>query len=161
MRGALSRHKDGARRLPSCTRSVQSPARLFGPAPSAPRQQSLDAQSFIPAIDKLRKDESIAGVVLRIDSPGGEAIASEQMLRAVRQLAEEKPLVVSMSTLAASGGYYIASVPEVPIVAYPGTYTGSIGVFALVPKLHGPLREDRRHQGDSHKGSLCRIGFGL
>lgn len=106
------------------------------PGPFGPGTSILDAQSFIPALDKLRKDESIAGVVLRIDSPGGEAIASEQMLRAVRQLAEEKPLVVSMSTLAASGGYYIASAPDVPIVAYPGTYTGSIGVFTLVLKLH-------------------------
>ncbi|MCY4594600.1 MAG: signal peptide peptidase SppA [Bryobacterales bacterium] len=104
--------------------------------PFGPGTQILDAQRFIPALEKLRKDESIAGVVLRIDSPGGEAIASEQMLRAVRQLAEEKPLVVSMSTLAASGGYYIASAPDVPIVAYPGTYTGSIGVFTLMFKLH-------------------------
>ncbi len=104
--------------------------------PFGPGTQILDAQRFIPALEKLRKDESIAGVVLRIDSPGGEAVASEQMLRAVRQLAEEKPLVVSMSTLAASGGYYIASAPDVPIVAYPGTYTGSIGVFTLMFKLH-------------------------
>ena len=111
-------------------------SRSVWPGPFGPATGILDAQSFIPAIDKLRNDESIAGVILRIDSPGGEAIASEQMLRAVRQLAEEKPLVVSMSTLAASGGYYIASVPEVPIVAYPGTYTGSIGVFTLVLKLH-------------------------
>ncbi len=96
----------------------------------------LESGRFIRALEKLRKDESIAGVILRIDSPGGEAIASEQMLRAVRQLAEDKPLVVSMSTLAASGGYYIASVPDVPIVAYPGTYTGSIGVFTMLFNLH-------------------------
>jgi len=114
---------------PITSRSVWS-------GPFGPGTQILDAQRFIPALEKLRKDESIAGVVLRIDSPGGEAIASEQMLRAVRQLAEEKPLVVSMSTLAASGGYYIASAPDVPIIAYPGTYTGSIGVFTLMFKLH-------------------------
>ena len=106
------------------------------PDPFGPGSPILDARRFIPALDKLGKDESIAGVVLRIDSPGGEAIASEQMLRAVRQLAKKKPLVVSMSTLAASGGYYIASVPDVPIVAYPGTYTGSIGVFTLMFNLH-------------------------
>lgn len=105
-------------------------------------QDVLGAQTFNAHMNDLAEDESIAGVILRIDSPGGDAIASEQMLRAVRRLSAEKPLVISMSTLAASGGYYIASVPEVPIVAYPGTYTGSIGVFTIhlnLRELYGKL----------------------
>lgn len=99
--------------------------------PFSGQPTTLGADSFRSQLDRLREDDDIDGVILRIDSPGGDAIASEQMLRDVRRLAEEKPLVVSMSTLAASGGYYIASVPGVSIVAYPGTYTGSIGVFTL------------------------------
>lgn len=92
---------------------------------------TLGADSFRSQLTQLREDEDIDGVILRIDSPGGDAIASEQMLHDVRRLAEEKPLVVSMSNVAASGGYYIASVPDASIVAYPGTYTGSIGVFTI------------------------------
>ena len=100
-------------------------------------QNVLGSRTFIRQIDRFRDDESIDGVILRIDSPGGDAIASEQMLRAVRRLREEKPVVVSMANVAASGGYYIASAPDVPIVAYPGTYTGSIGVFYLHLNLRG------------------------
>ena len=101
------------------------------PSPFGGSSGTLASGDFIRRIDSLREDESIDAVVLRIDSPGGDAIASEQMLRAVRRLGEEKPVVVSMANVAASGGYYIAAVPDVPILAYPGTYTGSIGVFTI------------------------------
>ena len=101
------------------------------PAPFGGPSGTLASGDFIAQIDSLREDGSIDGVVLRIDSPGGDAIASEQMLHAVRRLGDEKPVVVSMANVAASGGYYIASVPDVPILAYPGTYTGSIGVFTI------------------------------
>lgn len=105
--------------------------------PFSGSQEVLGSQTFIAQLDNLREDKGVAGVILRIDSPGGEAIASEQMLRAVRRLSEDKPLVVSMSNVAASGGYYIASAPNVPILAYPGTYTGSIGVFLIHLNLRG------------------------
>lgn len=105
--------------------------------PFSGRQEILGSRTFNGQLDDLREDDGIAGVILRIDSPGGEAVASEQMLRAVRRLAGAKPVVVSMSDVAASGGYYIASAPDVPIVAYPGTYTGSIGVFFLHLNLRG------------------------
>jgi len=101
------------------------------PVPFGGPSGTLASGDFISQIDSLREDESIDGVVLRIDSPGGDAIASEQMLHAVRRLGEQKPVVVSMANVAASGGYYIAAVPDVPILAYPGTYTGSIGVFTI------------------------------
>lgn len=105
-------------------------------------QSTLGSETFVSQLQDLAADDSVAGVILRVDSPGGDAIASEQILRAVRRLAEEKPLVVSMSSVAASGGYYIACVPDVPIVAYPGTYTGSIGVFTMhlnLRELYGKL----------------------
>lgn len=101
------------------------------PAPFGGPSGTLASADFIAQINSIREDESIDAVVLRIDSPGGDAIASEQMLHAVRRLGQEKPMVVSMANVAASGGYYIAAVPDVPIVAYPGTYTGSIGVFTI------------------------------
>ncbi len=101
------------------------------------QQERLGADTFSAHVEHLRKDEDIDGIILRIDSPGGDAIASERMLHDVRRLSEEKPVVVSMSTMAASGGYYIASIPDVPIIAYPGTYTGSIGVFTVHLNIRG------------------------
>ena len=92
-------------------------------------QRVLGSRSFVEMLDGVSEDDDIAAAVLRIDSPGGDAIASDQMLRAVRRLRENKPLVISMSNLAASGGYYIAAAEDTKIVAYPGTYTGSIGVY--------------------------------
>ncbi len=92
-------------------------------------ERVLGARSFIKTLDDVRKDDEIEAVILRINSPGGDAIASDQMLRAVRRLREKKPLVISMSNMAASGGYYIAASEDTKIVAYPGTYTGSIGVY--------------------------------
>lgn len=86
-----------------------------------------------------RFDPAVKAVVLRIDSPGGSMFASEQILRAVRRLRKAgKPVVVSMSTYAASGGYYIASAAN-EIFANPTTITGSIGVFAVVPTFQRSL----------------------
>ncbi|HEY6453440.1 MAG TPA: signal peptide peptidase SppA [Steroidobacteraceae bacterium] len=85
------------------------------------------------------QDEDIRAVVLRVDSPGGSVLASEQIYRAVRALrAAGKPVVVSMSDVAASGGYYIAS-PADEIIASANTITGSIGVFASVPTFNRTL----------------------
>lgn len=77
---------------------------------------------------ELGEDDSVSAVVLRVDSPGGSALASDLILREVAQLKEKKPVVVSMSDTAASGGYYIAAKAN-KIVAEPATLTGSIGVF--------------------------------
>jgi protease-4 len=77
----------------------------------------------------LAEDDSVAAVVLRIDSPGGSALASDLILREVDRLREAKPVVVSMSDAAASGGYYIAAKAD-KIVAEPATLTGSIGIFS-------------------------------
>jgi protease-4 len=77
--------------------------------------------------ERIREDEKVRGVVLRIDSPGGEGVASDLIWRAVRQVCSEKPVVVSMGDVVASGGYYVAAAADA-ILAEPGTVTGSIGV---------------------------------
>ena len=76
------------------------------------------------------------GVIVRIDSPGGDAVASDEILHELKRLAKEKPLVISMSDLAASGGYFISMTGN-PIIAYPDTITGSIGVLYGKPVLKG------------------------
>ena len=89
----------------------------------------VGADGFGQVVEELIDDDSIAAVVLRVDSPGGSALASDLILRQVERLAEVKPVVVSMSGLAASGGYYISSKAQF-IVAESTTLTGSIGVIA-------------------------------
>jgi len=91
-------------------------------------EEGILSVSFTRLLRKVAADASIAGVILRIDSPGGDGVASDEILREVRLLSQKKPLVVSMSDVAASGGYYIASSGDA-IVAYPHTLTGSIGVI--------------------------------
>jgi protease-4 len=85
---------------------------------------------------QVAEDASIKGVILRIDSPGGDALASDQIWREANLLSKKKPLVVSMSDLAASGGYYMAMTGDT-VVAYPGTITGSIGVIYGRVNLRG------------------------
>lgn len=77
---------------------------------------------------RVGDDRGIRGVIVRIDSPGGDGFASDEIWREMVLLSKKKPLVISMSDTAASGGYYIAMTGD-PLIAYPGTFTGSIGVF--------------------------------
>lgn len=93
---------------------------------------------MINEIEKLRRDDDVKAVVLRINSGGGSAYASEQIWKAVTELKEEKPVVVSMGDVVASGGYYIACNAD-KIVAQPSTITGSIGIFGLIPNFSGTL----------------------
>jgi len=99
---------------------------------------SVGSVSLIKSIRALQKNKSIASVVLRINSGGGDAAASEEVRAALARLAAIKPLVVSMSEVAGSGGYWIAT-PGVRIFAQRSTLTGSIGVIALSVALHRPL----------------------
>ncbi|MFC3199258.1 signal peptide peptidase SppA [Parapedobacter deserti] len=85
---------------------------------------------------KLRRDDKVKAVVLRVNSPGGSALASDVIWREVDLLKQAKPVVVSMGDVAASGGYYIAAAAD-SIFAQPNTITGSIGVFGLIPNLQG------------------------
>ncbi|MGG6230247.1 signal peptide peptidase SppA [Tenacibaculum sp. SDUM215027] len=87
------------------------------------------------AIRKARKDDNVKAIVLRVNSPGGSALASELIWRELELTKKEKPLVVSMGNLAASGGYYIACNAD-KIIAEPTTITGSIGVFGAIPNFN-------------------------
>jgi protease-4 len=93
----------------------------------------IDSDEYVRQLRSLRLDKSIAGVILRIDSPGGAVAPSQEIYAEVMKYRTEgKPLVVSMGSVAASGGYYIAS-PAQRIFADPGTLTGSIGVIFTLP----------------------------
>lgn len=104
----------------------------------SPGGNAVGSNELVAALDRARNDDSVRGVVLRINSPGGSVIGSELIRRAAELLANDKPLVVSMSGYAASGGYWIAT-PAARILAEPGTVTGSIGVlggkFNIAPMM--------------------------
>jgi len=90
---------------------------------------SIGSESFIKELRKLRDNKSVKAIVLRIDSPGGSSLASDNMWREIQLAKKVKPIIASMSTYAASGGYYMAMGTDL-IVAHPTTITGSIGIFA-------------------------------
>ena len=96
----------------------------------------ITPRAFKKAFQKVRTDDSVRAVVLRVDSPGGSALASDLIWREVMLTQREKPVVVSMADVAASGGYYIAMAAGT-IVAQPATLTGSIGVFGGKLNLKG------------------------
>lgn len=104
------------------------------------RERVIDAQKVCADLQDLAKDKDVKAVVLRVNSPGGSAYASEQIWHQVMELKKVKPVVVSMGSYAASGGYYI-SCPANWIVAEPNTLTGSIGIFGMFPDVSGLLRE--------------------
>lgn len=106
----------------------------------SPTGAVLGSDTFVQWIRKVRVDPGIRAIVLRIDSPGGSAIASEVIWRELMLTRTIKPLIVSMGNVAASGGYYIA-VPAETIVAEPGTITGSIGVVTGKFVVKGTLEK--------------------
>ena len=98
--------------------------------------ETIGSDRISEAIRKARLDSTVKAIVLRVNSPGGSALASDVIWREVTLSKKTKPVVVSMGDLAASGGYYIACAAT-RIVADPTTLTGSIGVFGLIPNLKG------------------------
>lgn len=96
----------------------------------------IASQDIIEELEKLKEDDKIKAVILRVNSPGGSAFASDLIWKKVEELKKEKPVVASMGDVAASGGYYI-SMGATRIVAQPGTITGSIGVVGGKPNLKG------------------------
>jgi protease-4 len=106
----------------------------------SPTGMVLGSETFIKWVRKVRVDPDIRAIVVRIDSPGGSAIASEAIWRELMLTRDIKPVIVSMGNVAASGGYYIA-VPAHAIVAEPGTLTGSIGVVTGKFVLDGALEK--------------------
>ncbi|MBO5871492.1 MAG: signal peptide peptidase SppA [Bacteroidaceae bacterium] len=108
---------------------VQTPATGLGQ--TAPQ---IVGTKMIDDLQKLRQDDDVKAVVIRVNSPGGSAFASEQIWREVCLLKEKKPVIISMGGLAASGGYYISCAAN-RIFAEPTTLTGSIGIFGMVPDV--------------------------
>jgi len=106
----------------------------------SPSGQVLGSETLVDSLRKARADTTIKAIVLRVDSPGGSAIASDVIWREVMLTRNVKPLVASMSDVAASGGYYI-SMPAHAIVAEPATLTGSIGVVMLKFVIDGTLKK--------------------
>ena len=99
-------------------------------------QETIGSDSMIRTLNEVRDDKAIKAIVLRIDSPGGSSLASDIIWRAIEAAKAKKPVVVSMSDVAASGGYYIACNAN-RIVAQPSTITGSIGVVGGKPVVRG------------------------
>lgn len=104
------------------------------------QEHSIVASKVCKDLEKLAEDDDVKAVVLRVNSPGGSAYASEQIWHAMMNLKAKKPVVVSMGGYAASGGYYI-SCPANYIIAEPTTITGSIGIFGMFPDFSGLLTE--------------------
>lgn len=96
--------------------------------------ETIGSEKISKAIRKARMDEKVKAVVLRVNSPGGSALASDVIWREVVLTKKVKPVVVSMGDLAASGGYYISCAAD-SIFAQPNTITGSIGVFGIIPNM--------------------------
>ena len=96
--------------------------------------KSIGSETTAKAIKTAREDKNVKAIVLRVNSPGGSALASDVIWRETILAKEVKPLIVSMGDYAASGGYYIACAAD-SIVANPTTLTGSIGVFGMIPNL--------------------------
>ncbi len=100
----------------------------------------IGGEKFAKLISKLRKDEKVKAIVLRVNSPGGSALASDIMWRELVLAKKDKPLIISFGDVAASGGYYISCMGN-RIFAQPNTITGSIGVFGLIPNAKKMLNE--------------------
>lgn len=104
------------------------------------QQGEIGGDDFAKVISKVRKDEKVKAIVLRVNSPGGSALASDIMWRELTLAKKDKPVVVSFGDVAASGGYYISCMGD-RIFAQPNTITGSIGVFGLVPNAKKMLND--------------------
>jgi protease-4 len=100
----------------------------------------LDSKNAVDEIKEYAKDSAIKAIILRIDSPGGAVAPSQEIYSEVKKAAAKKKVVVSMGSIAASGGYYIAS-PATKIIANPGTLTGSIGVIMEIPNIEGLMNK--------------------
>jgi protease-4 len=104
-----------------------------------PSEHEIGSEDMAELISKVRKNDKIKAVVLRVNSPGGSALASEVILRELKLLKAKKPLVVAMGDVAASGGYYISTCAD-SIFAMPYTITGSIGVFSMLFSLESMMK---------------------
>jgi protease-4 len=122
----------------------------------SPGGEIVGSDTLVEYLRKARGDSSIKAVVLRIDSPGGSAVASDVIWREVLLTREVKPVIASMSDVAASGGYYIA-MPAHAIVAEPATLTGSIGVVSVKFVIDGTLKKLGMNMEGVHAGKYADL----
>jgi protease IV len=118
--------------------------------------QSMGAETIAKALEDAAKDSTIEAIIFRIDSPGGSALASDIIWQAVVTAKKTKPVVVSMSGVAASGGYYVAA-GATKIVAQPATLTGSIGIVFSLPNLQGLLDKIGVHTETLERGRYAQL----
>jgi protease IV len=116
-----------------------------------------NAEKLIAQLHDMRKDDKIKAIVIRIDSPGGAVAPSQEMYQAVLRARKTKKVVCSMGTVAASGGYYVASACD-QIWASPGTITGSIGVISQLPHVHKLLELSRLEIDTFKSGAFKDLG---
>lgn len=119
--------------------------------------RAISARAVIEQVRRAQEDATVRGVVVRIDSPGGDVVAAEEVYRALRTLAKAKPVAVSMGDVAASGGYW-AALAAPKIFAQPMTLTGSIGIYSLKLDASGVLHRLGVHE--SAVGAGERAGAG-
>lgn len=100
----------------------------------------IGGEAYVKLLQEIGKDKDVKGLVLRVNSPGGSAFASEQIYHEIKKLKTKMPVVVSMGDYAASGGYYISANAD-KIIAQPNTITGSIGIFGMVPNIRKALND--------------------
>jgi len=117
-------------------------------------QTFISYEEMSEVLDDIEKDDDIRAVVLRVDSPGGSAYVSEQILHRLERLHAKKPVVVSMGGTAASGGYYISCLAD-SIFAEPFTITGSIGVISMMPDLSGLADKVGLHTDQISRGKYA------
>src|SRR4051812_10748182 len=119
-------------------------------------QVSISSGGFSKIVHQVRDDKSIKGVIVRVDSPGGDAVASDEILHELKLLSKAKPVVISMSDLAASGGYFISMTGD-PVISYPNTITGSIGVLYVRPNFRGLFEKLGLQQEVITRGKLADL----
>jgi len=118
--------------------------------------EQIASNEIIASLDEIKKDSKIKAVILRVNSPGGSAFASDLIWRKMEELKREKPVIATMSDVAASGGYYI-SMGATKIIAEPGTLTGSIGVVGGKPNLSGLYEKAGVRKTTIAKGDYAQL----
>ncbi len=119
-------------------------------------ESSMGADTMREVFEEVSAAEDVGAIVFRIDSPGGSALASDLIWRATQQARSEKPVIVSMSDVAGSGGYYVAA-GATQIFAAPGTMTGSIGVVLAKPNISGLLAKVGIHAETLQRGERAGV----
>ena len=126
--------------------------------PGVGGSSSISPGNVSKELDLIRKDKKIKGLILRVNSPGGSALASEIILQKIKEIQKNIPVFVSMGSVAASGGYYISTSAET-IFAEKSTITGSIGVVSMIPNINGLNKKIGINYETISKGKFSNLDF--